>query len=84
MLVASLRHPAIAESRISEFDVEANMVTFWFVDEHDVKQFVTLHALEFIGCLVKLIPDKNFKLVRYYGLYSRRTLGVLLESAYVS
>jgi hypothetical protein len=72
-----LRHPAIAESRISEFNVETNMVTFWFVDEHKVKRFVTLPVLEFIGCLVSLIPEKNLKLIRYYGLYSRRTVGVL-------
>jgi hypothetical protein len=72
-----LRHPAIAESRISEFNVETNMVTYWYADENKVKQFVTLPALEFIGRLVRLIPDKNFKLIRYYGLYSRRTLGVL-------
>ena len=38
MLVDSLRHPAILESRISEFNVETNMVTYWFVDEHGVKQ----------------------------------------------
>jgi hypothetical protein len=50
-----LRHPAIAESRISEFNVETNMVSFWFVDEHKVKQFVTLHAFEFIERLVKLM-----------------------------
>jgi ribosomal protein S27E len=68
-----LRHPAIAESRISEFNVETNMVTYWFVDENKVKRFVTLHALEFIDRLVRLIPDKNLKLIRYYGLYSRRT-----------
>jgi hypothetical protein len=72
-----LRHPAIAESRISEFNVETNMVTYWFVDEYRVKRFVTLHALEFIGRLVKLVPDKNLKLIRYYGLYSRRSLGKL-------
>jgi hypothetical protein len=70
-----LRHPAIAESRISEFNVETNMVAYWFVDEHKVKRFVTLPALEFIERLVKLIPDKNLKLIRYYGLYSRRTAG---------
>ena len=67
-----LRHPAIAESRISNFDIEANAVTYWFVED-GVKVFVTLPALEFIDRLVKLIPDKNFKLIRYYGLYSRRT-----------
>ena len=59
MLGASLRHPAIAGSRISEFNVEANMVTYWFVDENKVKQFVTLSALEFVGRLVRLIPEKN-------------------------
>jgi hypothetical protein len=52
-------------------------VTFWFVDENCVKQFVTLHAFEFIDRLVRLIPDKNLKLIRYYGLYSRRTSGKL-------
>jgi hypothetical protein len=49
------------------------MVIYWFVDENKVKQFVTLYAFEFIDRLVKLIPDKNLKLIRYYGLYSRRT-----------
>jgi hypothetical protein len=72
-----LRHPAIAESRISEFNVETNMVTYWYVDENKVKRFVTMSALEFIGRLVRLIPDKNLKLIRYYGLYSRRTMGKL-------
>ena len=72
-----LRHPAIAESRISDFNVETNMVTYWFFDEHKVKQFVTLHAFEFIDRLVRLIPDKNLKLIRYYGLYSRRTMDKL-------
>jgi len=79
-----LRHPAIAESRISEFNVETNMVTYWFVDENKVKQFVTLSALEFIGRLVRLIPEKNLKLIRYYGLYSRRTMGSLFESSHGS
>jgi hypothetical protein len=72
-----LRYPAIAGSRISGFDVETNMVTYWFFDEHKVKRFVTLSAFEFIGRLVRLIPEKNLKLIRYYGLYSRRSVGVL-------
>lgn len=67
-----LRHPAIAESRISDFNVETNMVTYWY-EEDGTKKYVTLHALEFIDRLVRLIPDKNLKLIRYYGLYSRRT-----------
>lgn len=67
-----LRHPAIAESRISDFNVETNMVTFWYEVDGE-KKTVTMPALEFIDRLVRLIPDKNLKLIRYYGLYSRRT-----------
>jgi hypothetical protein len=45
------------------------------MDENKVKQFVTLHAFLFIDRLVRLIPDKNLKLICYYGLYSGRTTG---------
>jgi ribosomal protein S27E len=67
-----LRHPAIAESRISDFNPETNMVSFWYRVDGE-KKTVTMSALEFIDRLVRLIPDKNLKLIRYYGLYSRRT-----------
>ena len=33
--------------------------------------------------MVKLIPDKNLKLIRYYGLYSRRT-SVRLQKVFTS
>jgi len=71
-----VRHPAIAESRITEFNPETNTVTFWY-QRNGAKHTVTMPALEFIDRLVKLIPDKNMKLIRYYGLYSRRTMGKL-------
>jgi hypothetical protein len=72
-----LCHPVIAEFRVSDFDVETSMVMFWFVGEYKVKRFVTLPAFEFIGRLVSLIPEKNLKLIRYCGLYSRRTASKL-------
>jgi len=52
------------------------MVTFWYRVDGE-KKTVTMLALEFIDHLVRLIPDKNLKLIRYYGLYSRRTMGKL-------
>jgi hypothetical protein len=73
-----VRHPAIAESRLSEFNRLLNTVTFWYRDEDGgLRRSVTFGALEFIGKLVRLIPDRNLKLIRYYGLYSRRTKGKL-------
>ena len=75
-----VRHPAVAESRISEFNRLINTVMFWYKDEASgERKFVTFGALEFIGRLVRLIPDRNLKLIRYYGLYSRRTKGKLLK-----
>ena len=67
-----IRHPAIAESRITSFDETANTVTFWYT-RNGKRIETTMPALEFIDRLVKLIPDKNFKLIRYYGAYSRKT-----------
>lgn len=67
-----VRHPAIAESRITEFNPETNTVTFWYWRD-GTKKTVTISAQEFIDRLVQLIPDKNMKLIRYYGLYARRT-----------
>jgi len=71
-----IRHPAIAESRIISFDTKANKVTFWYKHGDEGSRMVEeveMPAMEFIGRLVKLIPDKNLKLIRYYGLYARRT-----------
>jgi hypothetical protein len=67
-----IRHPAIAESRITRFNPEANKVTFWYQRNRAIET-IAMSALEFINRLVKLIPDRNMKLIRYYGLYARRT-----------
>jgi hypothetical protein len=73
-----VRHLAIAESRLSEFNWLLNTVTFWYRDEDGgLRRSVMFGALEFIGKLVRLVPDRNLKLIRYYGLYSRRTKGKL-------
>lgn len=62
--------PAIAESRIESYDGEK--VTFWY-ERHDNKQRIKVEipVMEFIGLLVRHIPDRQFKMVRHYGLYSR-------------
>ena len=62
--------PAIAESRIIGYD--GKTVTFWY-ERHDNGQRVveTLPVLEFIGKVVRHVPERHFKMVRYYGIYSR-------------
>ncbi len=63
-----IRHPAISDRRIVDYDgknvtilCEAKGKT-WYV-RFTVEQFITR--------LIQHIPAKNFKMIRYYGLYSR-------------
>lgn len=64
--------PAIAETRISRYDGEK--VTFWYKDhESKKKEEETLDAIEFIKKLIMHIPEEQFKMVRYYGIYAQHT-----------
>jgi hypothetical protein len=65
-----VRHPAIANSRICGYDGEN--VTFWYVDNEDKKHYRTMKVFEFIKALIQHIPDRNFKMIRYYGAYCRK------------
>jgi hypothetical protein len=66
-----VKHPPIAESRIMNFD--GNHVTYWYEDsETKQKKTITMDKFEFIRLLLSHIPEKNFKIVRYVGIYSRR------------
>jgi hypothetical protein len=66
-----IRRPAIALGRIEEYD--GQFVIFKYKDKTDgneKREKVTVE--EFIGRLVRHIPDENFKTIRYYGVYSRK------------
>ncbi len=62
--------PVIATKRIDKYDGEN--VTFHYNRHEDEKLIVeTIPALEFMERLVQHIPEKNFKMIRYYGIYAR-------------
>jgi hypothetical protein len=66
--------PAIAESRILKYDGEN--VTYKYTRHEDNKVVIeTVHVYEFIKKIIVHIPEKNFKMIRYFGLYSRRSKG---------
>ncbi len=65
-----LGRPVIALSRIDSYDEDH--VTFHYNrHEDDVYVEKTLPVLDFIKLLIQHIPEKNFKMTRYYGLYAR-------------
>lgn len=65
-----LGRPVIALSRIDSYDGEN--VTFHY-NKHEDNSFVkkTLSALDFMALLIQHIPEPNYKMTRYYGLYAR-------------
>ena len=65
-----LGRPVIASSRIDNYDGEN--VTFHY-NRHEDDQLVveTVLATEFIKKLIIHIPEKHFKMIRYYGIYAR-------------
>lgn len=66
-----IRHPAIANSRIIRY--WNGFVTFYYVDGDSKTHFVEMNVNDFISALIQHIPPKQFKMVRYYGAYSRRS-----------
>lgn len=65
-----LGRPVIATSRIDNYD--GNTVTFHYNRHEDDKLVTeTIPVLDFIARLIRHIPEKNFKQVRYYGIYAR-------------
>lgn len=65
-----VRHPAIAETRINSYNPDTKMVQFWYRHD-DEQEEVSMHVYEFIGKLTGHIPPRQFKTIRYYGLYAR-------------
>ena len=72
-----LKRPPIAEARIKAYDAET--ITFEYLDHYTKENAqVTLYIFEFMGRLIRHIPDKNYRMIRYYGFLSNRLRGKLL------
>jgi len=65
-----VRHPAIANSRIIAYNHEA--IRFYYRDHQDKIHYRIMLVYDFISAIIQHIPEKNQKLARYYGAYSRR------------
>lgn len=64
-----LGRPVIATSRIDNDD--GDFVTFHY-NRHEDDQYVekTVPVMEFIKRLIRHIPEKHYKMIRYGGLYA--------------
>lgn len=65
-----LGRPVIASSRIDNYDGEN--VSFHYTRHEDNKTVTEcIPVMEFISRLIRHIPEKQFKMLRYYGIYAR-------------
>ena len=69
-----VRHPAIANSRLTSFD--GKHVSFFYEEHREegkIRHDVTMAVDDFISVLIQHIPEPQFKMIRYYGAYARGT-----------
>lgn len=65
-----LGRPVIATSRIDKYD--GDMITFHYTRHEDNKTIEEcVPAMDFIKRLIIHIPEKHFKMLRYYGIYAK-------------
>jgi len=76
-----IKRPAIAESKLKHYN--GNEVVFNYLD-HNTKTYrqFKLSAEQFIARFIQHIPDKGFRMIRYYGFLAHRVRGKLLPIVY--
>jgi len=66
-----MRKPAIGINRIKSYD--GDTVEIRYIDKKDGQEKQEKVSVEeFIGRLIKHIPEEQFKVIRHYGIYARR------------
>ncbi len=76
-----LKRPPLAQSRLHHYDGQT--VVFDFLNHATGRhQSATFEAEAFIARFVQHIPDKHFRLIRYYGFLAHRVRSALLPTVY--
>ena len=71
-IIRYIARPAMAQSRIISVDDE--FITFWYQRHEDNKRVEkTLTIFKFFQRLIVHIPDEQFKMLRYYGIYAKKS-----------
>jgi hypothetical protein len=69
-IVRYVRHPAIAQSRIVEFD--GKTVTFICDKGEETERKVSMPVIDFLLALAQHIPPKGFQVIKHLGIYANR------------
>lgn len=78
-----LKRPPIAAARLRHYSGGAVVHTYY--DHHtNTYSRQTLSQEEMIGRYISHIPERHFKMVRYYGFLANRKRGALLQKVYAA
>lgn len=76
-LARYIKRPSIANSRLLHYC--SNGVKFWYFDHKTkTRRTFSCSVFEFIRRVIQHIPDKGFRLIRYYGFFTNALRGKLL------
>jgi hypothetical protein len=75
------KRAVLAEYRITHYDGRTVRFAYRDYAEGGKTSFKTLPVLAFLGRLLRHVPDKGFKMVRYSGLFAPRWKSRYLEQA---
>ena len=65
------KRPCLSEAKIIGYDQRADIVSFCYQDKLlKEEKVLDLAVNEFMGLLVRHIPEKYFNMIRYYGMYA--------------
>lgn len=79
-----LKRPPISASRLGHY-LKGGLIKFDFLNHRTGKtEALILSPEEMIRRIVEHIPDKHFKMIRYYGFLSNRRRGVALPKVYAA
>lgn len=63
--------PAMAQSRITSYDYHSSLISYYYEDHKTNKRIeVKEHIYSFFLKLIQHIPERQFKMIRYYGIYA--------------
>lgn len=76
-----VKRPPLAMSRLEHYD--GHLVIFNYLDHRSkTHRRFSCSAAEFMGRFTQHIPDKGFRMIRYYGFLANRVRGLLLPKVY--
>lgn len=69
---------AMAESRLISYSKKTNTVKWWYEDHRTQQRIeVTESGKSLIEKLIVHIPEKHFRMIRYYGFYNPKNVDTL-------